>query len=211
MDLCVGYTLTQCDYRRLERVLHYFIKHRELPQDFQSSEHRRSNYGCSLSQEELAYWRQQFHERDPSQRVYSAKYPPAKKVVILIVEGFLIYYDAAVRNLFDMRLFLRVSRATMLRRRTERQNYVLEDGEVWEDPPFYFDEIVWPAYVEAHGRMFERGDVEHGALIQPTTNDTPDGGPVKEMILLEAEGYSKEEANRHACKKILAFLYRPSP
>ena len=139
-------------------------------------------------------WRHEFHGRGASQLVHSARYPPARKVIILIVEGFLIFYDAAVRKLFDMRLFLRVSRETMLRRRTERQNYVLEDGEVWEDPPFYFDEIVWPAYVEAHGRMFERGDVEHGALVKTATDDTPDGGPVKDLVLLEAESYTKEEA-----------------
>jgi len=142
--------------------------------------------------------------------VHSNRYPSAKKVVVLIVEGFLIYYDAAVRSLFDIRLFLRVSKATMLRRRTERQNYVLEDGEVWEDPPFYFDEIVWPAYVEAHRRMFEQGDVEHGALVKTTTNDAPDGGPVKDMVLLEAEGYTKEQACRSACEHILSVLYRPT-
>lgn len=190
-------------------MLQYFLEHHELPRDFQSSEHRRSNYSCSLPSEELALWRHEFHGRGASQLVHSARYPPARKVIILIVEGFLIFYDAAVRKLFDMRLFLRVSRETMLRRRTERQNYVLEDGEVWEDPPFYFDEIVWPAYVEAHGRMFERGDVEHGALVKTATDDTPDGGPVKDLVLLEAESYTKEEACRIACQNILSFLYQP--
>ncbi|WFD21164.1 hypothetical protein MCAP1_003424 [Malassezia caprae] len=197
-----------CNYRRLERVLQYFIEHHALPPDFQSSEHRRSNYSCSLPQNELALWRQEFHIRAASQLVHSSRCPPARKVVVLIVEGFLIYYDAAVRNLFDIRLFLRVSKATMLRRRTERQNYVLEDGQVWEDPPFYFDEIVWPAYVEAHGHMFEQGDVEHGALVKTSTNDAPDGGPVKDMVLLEAEGYTKEQTCRSACEHILSFLYR---
>ena len=37
-------------------------------------------------------------------------------------------------------------------------------GGVWVDPPNYFDQIVYPAYVKAHEDIFERGDVEKGAL-----------------------------------------------
>jgi hypothetical protein len=37
-------------------------------------------------------------------------------------------------------------------------------GDVWQDPPHYFDNIVYPAYVEAHKQLFENGDVEKGKL-----------------------------------------------
>lgn len=37
-------------------------------------------------------------------------------------------------------------------------------GDVWQDPPHYFDNIVYPAYVEAHKQLFENGDVEKGEL-----------------------------------------------
>jgi hypothetical protein len=37
-------------------------------------------------------------------------------------------------------------------------------GGVWVDPPEYFTQIVYPAYLKAYGGMFKDGDVEHGAL-----------------------------------------------
>ena len=35
------------------------------------------------------------------------------------------------------------------------------EGALWRDPPQYWEQIVWPAYVRAHARMLG-GDVEHG-------------------------------------------------
>lgn len=37
-------------------------------------------------------------------------------------------------------------------------------GDVWQDPPHYFDNIVYPAYVDAHKHLFENQDVEKGEL-----------------------------------------------
>lgn len=39
-----------------------------------------------------------------------------------------------------------------------------EAGDVWQDPPHYFDNIVYPAYVAAHKQLFANGDVEKGEL-----------------------------------------------
>ena len=36
------------------------------------------------------------------------------------------------------------------------------EGALWRDPPQYWEQIVWPAYVAAHAGMLEGGDVEHG-------------------------------------------------
>ena len=36
------------------------------------------------------------------------------------------------------------------------------EGALWRDPPYYWEQIVWPAYVHAHAAMLERGDVERG-------------------------------------------------
>lgn len=49
------------------------------------------------------------------------------------------------------------------------------EGSLWRDPPQYWEQIVWPAYVAAHSRMVEGGDVEHG---QPN-------GAVPGLILIE--------------------------
>jgi nicotinamide/nicotinate riboside kinase len=37
-------------------------------------------------------------------------------------------------------------------------------GGVWTDPPKYFEQIVYPAYVKAHEQIFEAGDVEEGEV-----------------------------------------------
>ena len=41
------------------------------------------------------------------------------------------------------------------------------EGSFWEDPPGYWDDIVWPAYLKAHHKMFQNNDVEHGQPLVP--------------------------------------------
>ena len=38
------------------------------------------------------------------------------------------------------------------------------EGVLWRDPPNYWEQIVYPAYVEAHCELFEGGDIENGKL-----------------------------------------------
>lgn len=68
-------------------------------------------------------------------------------------------------------------------------------GGVWEDPPNYFDNIVYPAYVTAHAGVFQDDDVENGA-VNPSSGvmliDLPEG----------EEGMTK--ALREACATIEA-------
>jgi nicotinamide/nicotinate riboside kinase len=80
---------------------------------------------------------------------------------IVIVDGFLLFSEEMkdIRELFDVRLFLRTSYATAKRRREARSGYVTLEG-FWEDPPGYVDQIVWPNYVKDHKFLFEAGGVE---------------------------------------------------
>ena len=41
------------------------------------------------------------------------------------------------------------------------------EGSFWEDPPGYWDDIVWPAYLKAHRKMFQNNDVENGQPLVP--------------------------------------------
>ena len=41
------------------------------------------------------------------------------------------------------------------------------EGSFWKDPPGYWDDIVWPAHVKAHRKMFQNNDVEHGQPLVP--------------------------------------------
>ncbi|KAF2277593.1 P-loop containing nucleoside triphosphate hydrolase protein [Westerdykella ornata] len=83
---------------------------------------------------------------------------------IAIVDGFLLFSEsmAEIRELFDVRLFLRTSYETAKRRREARSGYVTLEG-FWEDPPGYVDKVVWPNYVSDHAFLFKGGDV-HGEL-----------------------------------------------
>lgn len=67
------------------------------------------------------------------------------------------------------------------------------DGSVWQDPPNYWEQIVWPAYVSAHNDMFEGGDVDSGK---------PTGDTMREMLVLENEKLTMTELINQCCEEI---------
>lgn len=85
---------------------------------------------------------------------------------ILLVDGFLLYHDDRLRNLFDLRVFIDAPKELLNERRQKRKYRV---GDEWfYDPPNYF-EIVWKNYLKYNTHVFENtseylmvssGDVE---------------------------------------------------
>lgn len=81
-----------------------------------------------------------------------------------------------------------------------------KDG-VWEDPPDYFDNIVYPAYVKAHAHAFEGNDVESG---RPTAEsgivliDPPEGEEGMTRALGEACTALLEAAEERAGRVVEA-------
>lgn len=63
------------------------------------------------------------------------------------------------------------------------------EGTLWRDPPEYWEQIVYPAYVDANRDVFENGDVENGDL----------SGKVKGLILLESLKMDMNEAVDRCC------------
>jgi nicotinamide/nicotinate riboside kinase len=55
---------------------------------------------------------------------------------------------------------------------------------VWRDPPNYWEQIVYPAYVKAHKHLFKDENVEKGVL-------NPDY--INELILLPGEGCGDQQ------------------
>jgi nicotinamide/nicotinate riboside kinase len=41
---------------------------------------------------------------------------------------------------------------------------ILTDGSIWLDPPGYWDNVIFPAYLDAHRAWYEGGDVVNGKL-----------------------------------------------
>ena len=66
------------------------------------------------------------------------------------------------------------------------------EGALWRDPPHYWEQIVWPAYVRAHSEMLEGGDVEHG---RPTSK-------VKDLVLIEGLEKSMDDVIDLVCDRL---------
>ncbi len=132
----------------------------------------------------------------------------------VLVDGFVLYWDRAVADALDVKIMLCVPKETLKTRR-EKRTYALQResslsriatmltpdaddaaaGTVWADPPGYFDNIVYPAYVKAHADVFRDGDVEEGEA-------HPDSGVVLIHPLQGEEGMTA--ALVEACKALLA-------
>ncbi|CAG8482655.1 2289_t:CDS:2 [Dentiscutata erythropus] len=74
----------------------------------------------------------------------------------VLVDGFLLYYDPEVINELDVKFFVKADREIMKKRREERISYVTVEG-YYEDPPEYFDKIVWPNYIKFHKHLSLKG------------------------------------------------------
>ncbi|SGZ50027.1 CIC11C00000003616 [Sungouiella intermedia] len=81
---------------------------------------------------------------------------------VVFVDGFMLYHDKAILELFDVKLFFHAPYKVLKERREARKGYNTVAG-FWEDPPGYFDKIVWPEFIRSHSHLFEDGNVE-GAL-----------------------------------------------
>lgn len=62
-----------------------------------------------------------------------------------------------------------------------------------QDPPEYWDQIVWPAYISAHRPLFVDGNVESGQ---------PDESKIEGVVLLEAGDLSMDELVSKACETV---------
>ncbi|KAL8937974.1 MAG: hypothetical protein Q9216_004140 [Gyalolechia sp. 2 TL-2023] len=81
---------------------------------------------------------------------------------ILILDGFLLFtpsVPSAFRSLLDLKILLGAPYTQAKRRREARSGYATMEGW-WEDPPEYFDKVVWPNHVEENRGFFLGGDVE---------------------------------------------------
>ncbi|KAI8992868.1 P-loop containing nucleoside triphosphate hydrolase protein [Trametes punicea] len=123
------------------------------------------------------------------EQVHRQRIEMGEEVKWVLVDGFLLYWHPEVVDKLDVRIFLRVPHDVLKQRRHERHGYHTAEGSLWRDPPNYWEQIVWPAYVEAHQGILENGDVEHG---KPN-------GKVPGLVLLEGLELSMTDMVDRVC------------
>ena len=67
------------------------------------------------------------------------------------------------------------------------------EGDIWKDPPHYWEKIVWPAYLRAHKALFEGGNVVTGNL----------SGQVEDLILFESTKVEMKDMVDTVMKKVV--------
>jgi uridine kinase len=70
------------------------------------------------------------------------------------VDGFLIYHKKELIDLFDLKFFTTASYDALNGRRKQRQSYITNTGD-WQDPPNYFEDVVYPSYLKYNKHILE--------------------------------------------------------
>ncbi|KAL5524140.1 hypothetical protein ACEPAG_8313 [Sanghuangporus baumii] len=170
------------DWPRMRNFLREVKQTGTVPDWHKSHDHLNEQKDIPVNEVTFSRWKEKFE-------LLSKKFEERGDAVIWgLVDGFLLYWDEEVIDLLDARIFLRVSYNVLKQRRYERHGYhtaVQSDpeGALWRDPPNYFDQIVYPAYIRAHTRMFIDGDFEKGS-----PSDF-----VKGLLLIDSEKLGMDE------------------
>ncbi|KAI0319579.1 P-loop containing nucleoside triphosphate hydrolase protein [Amylostereum chailletii] len=159
---------TALDWPRQRAFLHTVKRTARLPATHSSHDHLNVQTPVPLDEPVAAHWRAELEKK---QREVEER--EGVRVVWGLVDGFLMYWDKEIVDALDVRIFLRVPYEVLKQRREERVGYATAEqlaapeGTFWRDPPGYFDELVWPAYLDAHRSIFENSDPVNGAPILP--------------------------------------------
>jgi len=175
------------DWPRLISFLRQIKETGEIPPDHRSYDHLNSQKEVPVEQKILDRWKMEFQAVEEQYRRAGIE------VTWGLVDGFVLYWDMDVVAELDIRIYLRVPEAVLKQRRDDR-SYKVSDGTTWCDPPNYWENIVWPAHVEAHSHIFLNGDLAHGAP----------NGKVKDLVVIDGVQFDMDQMIDIACKNIVA-------
>ncbi|EJF57622.1 P-loop containing nucleoside triphosphate hydrolase protein [Dichomitus squalens LYAD-421 SS1] len=144
------------EWPRIIKALEEVRRTGVIPPEHVSHDHLNAQKDVPIDETTFQKWRKRFEEVEQEHR------ERGEEVKWVIVDGFLLFWEPQVVEKLDHRIFLRVPHDVLKQRRHERHGYHTAEGSLWRDPPNYWEQIVWPAYVAAHEQILENGDVEHG-------------------------------------------------
>ncbi|KAK7458727.1 ribosylnicotinamide kinase [Stygiomarasmius scandens] len=177
------------DWDRMAKFLSDLKKTGVLPEGHQSYDHLNVTASIPVEEEIIAGWKAR-SEKLASEHLEKN----GEKLIWVIIDGFLMFWDERVISDLDVRVFIRTPE-DVVRARREARPYVTPEGEVWRDPPHYWEKVVWPAYIRAHKDIFENEDVLNGK-----PNDK-----VKGLILFEGTETKVVDMVNTVMEKILEF------
>ncbi|KDQ49362.1 hypothetical protein JAAARDRAFT_42925 [Jaapia argillacea MUCL 33604] len=185
------------DWQRLVAFLKYVRQTGNIPGDHRSHDHLNEQKEVPIGDGLAKNWREHFEKAMIEREKRGAE--EGERIIWGLLDGFLLYWDPDVISQLDVRIFLRVPHDVLKQRREERHGYHTAEGALWRDPPDYFHQVVYPAYVTAHADSFENGDVERG---KPT-------GKVEGLIVLEPLKAEKGmESIVDSCCEVLNGLFQ---
>ncbi|RPD63818.1 P-loop containing nucleoside triphosphate hydrolase protein [Lentinus tigrinus ALCF2SS1-6] len=176
------------EWPRMVKALEEVKRTGVIPPEHVSHDHLNEQKDIPIDDTVFQKWKSQFERIEEE---YRAK---GEEIKWVLVDGFLLYWYPEVVDKLDYRIFLRVPYEVLKQRRHDRHGYhtaVQSDpeGSLWRDPPNYWEQIVWPAYVEAHAGMLENGDVERGKS----------NGRVEGLVLFDGLELSMSEMVGRVC------------
>lgn len=189
----------------LKRVKHDSTGSDSLDDAKRSHEHLSLLTEVPIDEARVKHWQERFQELAPDHR--DTDTPRSTRPGtgaglrhrFVLVDGFLMFYDQQVSDLLDVRILIRARKDVLKARRLARNERIADDS-FWKDPPGIFENVVWPAYVEAHAKHFIAGDVEHGALSPDQEQEQGEGAG---MVLLDDDGaLSMDEMVERSCGAI---------
>ncbi|KAG8929931.1 ribosylnicotinamide kinase [Tulasnella sp. 418] len=171
----------------MAQELAYVKRHGHHSDDYKTHDHLNKQTPVPVEDDLMEKWKNRFTEIEDNFK------KRGERIVWAIVDGFLLYWEPEVYKPMDVKLFLRVPEKTLKDRRDVRDGYITAEGGMWKDPPGYFEQIVYPAYVKAHQEVFEDGDVENGQLSRKKVSD---------LILLDGIALNMTEIVEKTCESI---------
>jgi len=157
-----------------------------IPPDHCSHEHLNEQKEVPVSPGVIERWTEEFR------RIKAEREKEGERVVWVLLDGFLLYWNRDVVDQIDVRVLLRTPHDVLRQRRHERHGYHTAEGGLWRDPPNYWEQVVWPAYIEAHKHVFENGDWASGAS----------SGNVEDLLIIDELEAGMTRAVNEVCEKI---------
>lgn len=102
---------------------------------------------------------------------------------IVIVDGFLLYGNAKLSELYTHRFLLHVDYDTMVARRASRVYPIDGDMDNWTDPPNYVRDIVSPTYLQQHASILSEGVTLYGWAVNVVDTSQLSADGVLQVIL----------------------------